>query len=146
MLREYNNKANSFQSFFESFRYINLTASLIHSITYKRRNMDEIEINLINQSRIEILSQVNKILNNIDKAQKDLNEFNFTLKNDELFPKNVTLYKSCIIILFSMTEFMNNSDIFDQLNPFEITRLIYNKEPNIIKSISNILKKKNPMC
>ena len=96
VLRQYNTKANSFQSFFESFRNINIIASIIHSITYKRRNMDNEEINLINQCRKEILEEINKILEDIDKTQNDLNEFNFLLKNDELYPKNVIMFKSCI--------------------------------------------------
>ena len=47
VLRKYNNKANSFQSFFESFRNINITASIVHSITYKRRNMDNEDFHYI---------------------------------------------------------------------------------------------------
>ena len=142
VLRQYNTKANSFQSFFESFRNINIIASIIHSITYKRRNMDNEEINLINQCRKEILEEINIILKDIDKTQNDLNEFNFLLKNDELYPKNVIMFKSCIIVLYSMSEFINNSDIFNQFNPFEIADLIFNKDySNIISSISHILKK-----
>ena len=142
VLRQYNTKANSFQSFFESFRNINIIASITHSITYKRRNMDNDEINLINQCRKEILDEINIILKDIDKAQNDLNEFNFLLKNNELYPKNVTMFKSCITVLYSMSEFINNSDIFNQFNPFEIADLIFNKDySSIISSISHILKK-----
>ena len=39
-----------------------------------------------------------------------------------------------------MTEFNENSDIFTQFNPFEISNLVYSKEYNIVKNISIILK------
>ena len=138
VLRKYNNRANSFQSFFESFRYINIIASLIHSMAYKRRNMNESEIFLVNECRKKILNEINLILSEI--AHQKMNEFNFLNKNDELYPKNVVSYKSCIIVLFSMTEFNDSSDIFSQFNPFEISNLIYSKEYDIVKNITSILK------
>ena len=137
-LRKYNNRANSFQSLFESFRYINLITSLVHSMAYKRRNMNEDECLLINECRKKILNEINLIL--VDIANQKTNDFNFLNKNDELFPKNVVSYKSCIIVLFSMTEFNENSDIFNQFNPFEISNLIFRKEYDIVKNISIILK------
>ena len=137
-LRKYNNRANSFQSLFESFRYINIITSLIRSLTYKRRNMTNDEYLLINECRKKILNEINLILNDI--ANQKSNDFNFLIKIDELYPKNVVSYKSCIIILFAMTEFNDNSDIFNQFNPFEISNLIYSKEYNIIKNITVILK------
>ena len=136
--RCYNNRPNSFQSFFESFRNINIISSLIHSITYKRRNMNDNDIYLINECRKKILNEINIILQEISSQKID--EFNFINKNDELFPKNVISYKNCIIILYSMTEFMEGSDIYNQYNPIEISNLIYSKEYNIIKNITNILK------
>ena len=63
--RCYNTKANSFQSFFESFRNINIITSLIHSMTYKRRNMTENELLLINEVRKKILNEINLILQDI---------------------------------------------------------------------------------
>ena len=138
VLRKYNNRANSFQSFFESFRYINIITSLMHSITYKRRNMNDNECILINECRKKILNEINIILSDI--SHQKTNDFNFLNKNDDLFPKNVISYKSCIIVLFSMTEFNENSDIFTQFNPFEISQLLCSKDYDIIKNISNILK------
>ena len=138
VLRKYNNRANSFQSFFESFRYINIITSLMHSMTYKRRNMNENENLLINECRKKILNEINLILSDI--AHQKINEFNFLNKDDDLFPKNVVLYKSCIIALFSMTEFNDNSNIYSHLNPFEISNLVISKEYEIVKNISNILK------
>ena len=139
-IRRYNNKANSFQSFFESLRNVNIIASIIHSITYKRRNMNNNELYLINQCRKNILYEIDLIFKDIDKNQNVLDEFNFVYKNDELYSNNEILFKSCIIVLYSMTEYIDNSDIFNQFNPFEISNLIISKEFNIISSISNILK------
>ena len=52
------------------------------------------------------------------------------------------MFKSCMIVLYSMSKFINNSDIFDQFDPFEIADLIFNKDySNIIKSITHILKR-----
>ena len=136
--RCYNTKANSFQSFFESFRNINIISSLIHTITYRRRNMNENEILLINECRKKILNEVNLIIQDI--SQQKISEFNFTNKNDDLFPKNVISYKSCIIVLYSMTEFMEGSDIYNQYNPFELSNLVYSKEFNIVKNLTHILK------
>ena len=138
VLRNYNNRPNSFQSFFESFRYINIICSLMHSMTYKRRNMNENECLLINECRKKIINEVNLILSDISHQKN--NEFNFLQKSDELFPKNVVSYKSCIIVLFSMTEFNENSDIYNQFNPFEISNLVYSKDYQIVKNISIILK------
>ena len=138
VLRKYNNRANSFQSLLESFRYNNIITSLIHSLTYKRRNMANDEYLLVNECRKKILNEINLILNEI-VIQKN-NDFNFLTKIDELYPKNVVSYKSCIIALFAMTEFNDTSDIFTQFNPFEISNLIYSKEYNIVKNISIILK------
>ena len=138
VLRNYNNRPNSFQSFFESFRYLNIICSLMHSMTYKRRNMNENECLLINECRKKIINEINLILADISHQKN--NEFNFLQKNDELFPKNVVSYKSCIIALFSMTEFNENSDIYNQFNPFEISNLIYSKDYQIVKNISIILK------
>ena len=117
--RCYNNRPNSFQSFFESFRNINIISSLIHSITYKRRNMNDNDIYLINECRKKILNEINIILQEISSQKID--EFNFINKNDDLFPKNVVSYKSCIIVLYSLTEFMEGSDIYNQYNPLEIS-------------------------
>ena len=39
-----------------------------------------------------------------------------------------------------MTEFNENSDIYNQFNPFEISNLIYSKDYQIVKNISIILK------
>ena len=138
VIKCYNTRANSFQSFFESFRNINLISSLIYSITYKRRNMNENEILLINETRKKILNEINLILQDI--SQQKNNDFNFLNKNDELFPKNVINYKTCIIILYSMAEFMEGSDIYNQLNPLEISNLVYSKEFSIVKNITHILK------
>ena len=138
VIRKYNNRANSFQSFFESFRYINIITSLIHSMTYKRRNMNDNECLLINECRKKILNEINIILSDI--SHQKANEFNFLNKNDDLFPKNVVAFKSCIISLFAMTEFNENSDIFTQFNPFEISNLLYSKDYEIVKNISIILK------
>ena len=140
ILRQYNNKANSFQSIMENFRNNNIIVSLIHSISYKRRNMNDNEISLINQTRLMILKEINTILNDIVKDSNDLNDFDFLLQNNELYPKNVVLFKSCILILFAMSEYIENSDIYDQFNPLEIANLIYNKDFNIITNITFILK------
>ena len=48
------------------------------------------------------------------------------------------LFKSNILILYSMTEFYNRSFIYNQYNPFEITKIILCGRCNII--ITNILK------
>ena len=138
VLRNYNNRPNSFQSFFESFRNINIISSLIHTMTYRRRNMNEKENLLIKDCRKKILNEINLILSDI--SHQKTNEFNFLNKNDDLFPKSVLLYKSCIIVLFSMTEFNENSDIYSQFNPFEISNLVYSKDYEIVKNISYILK------
>ena len=77
--------------------------------------MTENELLLINEVRKKILNEINLILQDIS-SQKN-SEFNFFNKNDELFSKNVIAYKSCIITLFSMTHFMDGSDIYNQYNP-----------------------------
>ena len=139
ILRQYNNNPNSFHSFFESFRNINIIISIIHSITYKRRNMNNIEIILINQVRKIILEEINLILNEINENKNY--EFNLMYINDDLLPENLIQFKNCIIILYAMTEYIENSDIFYQYNPFEIAELIFDKKFNIVKNISGILQK-----
>ena len=54
-LRKYGYKANSYMSFMESFRYINIIISLIQSLTYKKRNMNDDEIFLLNKCRKKLL-------------------------------------------------------------------------------------------
>ena len=93
---------------------------------------------IIIKCRKKILNEINLLLQEI--AQQKNNEFNFTHKNDELLPKNVILYKSCIITLYSMSEFIDNSDIFDQFNPLDIANMVYSKEYNIVKNLIHILK------
>ena len=100
--------------------------------------MNDNECLLINECRKKILNEINIILSDI--SHQKTNEFNFLNKNDDLFPKNVVAYKSCIIVLFAMTEFNENSDIFNQFNPFEISNLLYSKDYEIVKNISIILK------
>ena len=140
-LRCYNNTPNSYQSYFEYFRNVNIIASIIHSITYKRRNMNEIELMLINECRNKILNEINLILIDVDEKQKIKNDdFDLLNKNDDLLSINVIYFKSCITILFSMSEFIDSSDIFSQFDAFEIANLIFSKKYNIIKSITNILK------
>ena len=86
-----NTKANSFMSFFESFRNINIITALTQTMTYKKRNMNENELLLVNECRKKILNEINLILQDI--SQQKNNEFNFINKNDELFPKNVDAIK-----------------------------------------------------
>ena len=54
----------------------------MHSITYKRRNMNNIEITLINQVRKIILEEINLILNEINENKN--HEFNLMYINDYL--------------------------------------------------------------
>ena len=138
ILRAFNNYPNSYHSFLESFRNNNIIISLIHSLTYKKRNMIEEELNLINRCRKEILDEINIILNDINEK----NNFNLLYQNYDLLPKNVIYFKSCLIILYSMSDSIdeNDNDIYDQFNPFEIAALINSKEYNIINNIANILK------
>jgi hypothetical protein len=79
VLRKYNNRANAFQSFFESFRYINIITSLMHSITYKRRNMNDNESILINECRKKILNEIKLS----DISRQKTNDFNFLNKNEQ---------------------------------------------------------------
>ena len=140
-LRCYNNNPNSFHSYLEYFRYVNIIASIIHSITFKRRNMNDNEIELIKACRKKILGEINTILNDINENLQIKNEFDLLYKNDNLLSDDVILFKTCLTVLYSMSEFIDTSDIFSQFDAFEIANLILSKEYNIIKNITNILKK-----
>ena len=50
------------------------------------------------------------------------------------------LFKSNILILYAMTEFYNRNIIYNQYNPFEITKIILSERCNLIENITNILK------
>ena len=78
--------------------------------------MNNNELYLINQCRKNILYEIDLIFKDIDKNQNVLDEFNFVYKNDELYSNNEILFKSCIIVLYSMTEYIDNSDIFVYLD------------------------------
>ena len=69
------------------------------------------------------------------------NEFDLLYKNDNLLSDDVILFKTCLTVLYSMSEFIDTSDIFFLFDAFEIANLILSKEYNIIKNITNILKK-----
>ena len=136
-LRKYGNRANSYMSFMESFRYINIITSFVQSMTYKKRNMNDDEIFLLNKCRKKILFELNSSLAEITKKIKDFN----SMRNDpHTALKSIILFKSNIIVLFSMTEFHEDSHIYSQYNPFEISNLVFSKDYEIIKNISIILK------
>ena len=136
-LRKYGNRANSYMSFMESFRYINIITSLIQSMTYKKRNMNDDEIFILNKCRKKILYELNSSLIEITKKIKDFNSLN---NNPHTCLKSIILFKSNIIVLYSMTEFHEESHIYSQFNPFEISNLVFSKEYEIVKNISIILK------
>ena len=136
-LRKYGNRANSYMSFMESFRYMNIITSLVQSMTYKKRNMNDDENLLLNKCRKKILFELNSSLAEITKKIKDFNSLH---NNPHTALKSVILFKSNIIVLFSMTEFHEDSHIYSQYNPFEISNLVFSKEYEIIKNISIILK------
>ena len=137
-LRKYGSRANSFMSFMESFRYINIIVSLVQSMTYKKRNMNEDEIFLMNKFRKKLLFELNNCLSEImTKKMKDFN----SLQNNSCTPsRSLIVFKSSLIALFAMTEFHDESHIYSQYNPFEISNLIFSKDYDIIKNISTILK------
>ena len=122
----------------ESFKNINIIKSLIHAMTYRRRNMDELEIFLIKKCRKKILFIINDTLKKI--STKYLNDFNNIQNHDSTETKNLIKFKNNILVLYIMSEFHSDSHIYSQYNPFEITKIILSEKCDIIKSISNILK------
>ena len=136
-LRKYGNRANSYMSFMESFRYMNIITSLVQSMTYKKRNMNDDENLLLNKCRKKLLFELNSSLAEITKKIKDFNSLH---NNPHTALKSIILFKSNIIVLFSMTEFHEDSHIYSQYNPFEISNLVFSKDYEIIKNISIILK------
>ena len=132
-MRKYGTRANSYMSFMESFRNINIIAALIQSMTYKKRNMNEDEIFLMNKFRKKLLYEINNTLSEI--MTKKMKDFNSLQNNSYTTPKSIIVFKSCLIALFAMTEFHDESHIYSQYNPFEISNLIFSKEYDIIKNI-----------
>ena len=133
---------NSHQSIYEAFRNSNIISFFTQSLCYKRRNMNEDEIFLVNKCRKKILNEINSIISEIMK--KNLNDFNqISFNPNAPLNKSITLYKNSIFILYSLTEFYEDSDIYSQYNPFEIAKLVFSKEYDIIKNICIIMKKMN---
>ena len=75
----------------------------------------------------KILNEINSIINEIMK--KNINDFNqIPFNPNSPLNKSIILYKNCIFILYSLTEFYEESDIYSQYNPFEIAKLVFSKE------------------
>ena len=110
----------------ESFRYINIVISLIQSITYKKRNMNDDEIFLLNKSRKKLLFEINNSLSEI--ITKKIKDFNNSQNNPNYFPKGLILFKSNLIALYAMTDFHDESHIYSQYNPFELSNLVLSKD------------------
>ena len=141
MEESYYNMSNNDKGILKTFRRINIIKYLIQTITYKRRNMNEDEIFLVEKCRKKIIYIINKSLKEISlRIINDINNIK-NMQNKE--NKNIILYKSHIFVLLSMTEFFKNSDLYSQYNPFEITKIILNSGCDIIKNINHILKNMN---
>ena len=126
------------QIMMECVRKINIIKNLIHSMTYRRRNMNEDEIFLMKKIRKKLLSSINDSLKEI--STKYINEFNNDQIEGRKPNKNIILYQSNLVILCSMTEYFKENHLYSQYNPFEITKIIFSEGCDIVKSLSNILK------
>ena len=137
--KNYHTFNNSDIDIIESFKNINIIKSLIHAITYRRRNMNELEIFLVKKCRRKILFIINDSMKEI--STKHIKDFNSIQGKNFTETKNIIKFRDNILILYIMSEFHDNSHIYSQYNPFEITKIILSEKCDIIKSISNILKK-----
>ena len=122
----------------ESFRSTNIIKKLIHAMTYRRRNMNEIEIFIMKKTRKKLLSSINDSLKEI--STKSINEFDINRIVENKPNKIIILYQSILLVLYSMTEYFEESHLYSQYNPFEIAKMIFSEGCDIIKSISDILK------
>ena len=124
---------NSHQSVMEALRNSNIVSYVMQALCYKRRNMNEDEIFLIQKSRKKILSEINTLISEI--ANKKV--FDFSLVNPNMhLPKSLVQFKSCLLSLYSIAEFHDDSHVYSQYNPFEISKLVFSKEFDIIKRMS----------
>ena len=122
----------------DSFRKGNIIKKLIHSMTYRRRNMNEDEIFLMKKIRKKLLFAIDDSLKEINT--KFINDFNVDQIEGKKPNKTIILYQSNLVILYSMTEYFKENHLYSQYNPFEITRIIFSEGCDVVKSLSNILK------
>ena len=126
---------------FEAYRYIYIIRYLIHSMTYKKRNMNEDDIILIKKCRKKILYEIDNSLKKI--SERDIKDFNNIKNLNDHIPQSIVLYKSNILVLLSLIEYFNEEPynvLYNQYNPFEISKSIFDGKCDIITSISIILK------
>ena len=128
---------NSHQSVMEALRNSNIVTYIMQSLCYKRRNMNEDELFLIQKTRKKILSEINSLISEI--SSKKLFDFSAVNPNSPL-PRGLVQFKSCLLSLYSIVEFHDDSHVFSQYNPFEISKLVFSKEFDIIKNICAMMK------
>ena len=136
--KNYHPFTNSDIGIIESFKNMSIIHSLLHTITYRRRNMNESEIFLVKKCRKKILYIINDSLKEI--STKHIKDFNSIQNKNFIETKNMITFKNNILILYIMSVFFKSSHIYSQYNPFEITKIILSEKCDIVKSITNILK------
>jgi hypothetical protein len=126
-------EANSHQSVLEACRNYNIISYLMHAICYRRRNMNSSDTFIINKSRKKILKELDSIISEL-KPKDD----------HSLTVRNILLFKVSIFCLYSLTELHDNSHVYSQTNPFEISKLLISSSGyDIIKNIVDIMKHSN---
>ena len=149
-------EVNSHQSVFEAQRNSNIISYLLHAFCYKRRNMNEEETYLISKARKKVLNEINSLIkeialdnNVIALLNTQPNQLllttttNTTTSSSNHLPKLLVQFKSVIFVLYTLTEFHEDSHVYSQFNPFEISKLVFSKEYEIIKNICVIMKSMN---
>ena len=133
VLRKLGYEANSYQAALEAFRNHNIICFFMHAMCYKRRNMSSSDVFLINKCRKKIFKEIDLVFREI---VANTAKFEFSTKN-------IILYKSSLFCIYSLTEFHDNSHVYLQTNPFEISKLLISNKENsndILKNIVQIMK------
>ena len=125
----------------ESFRNTNIIKKIVQSMTYRKRIMNKEEIFIMKKFRKKFLSTISDSLKEI--STKNLKDFNLNQKLSLKVNKNLITYKSDLLLLFTMTDFFKDDQLYSQYNPFEISKIIFSDGCEIIESINNILKNMN---
>jgi hypothetical protein len=121
-------EANSNLSVFEAYRNYNIISYFLHALCYRRRNMSSNDIFLVNTVRRKIIKELDSLLKDLSKV---------TMTNN--LKQNIN-YKTALFLLFSLTEFHDNSHVYSQLNPFELVKMLAGKDYEIIKNLTQIMK------
>ena len=137
-IKEFENQNKSFINLMETSRNINIMIPLIHVMTYKKWNMNENEILLVNKCRRKIINEINLSL--IEIINKNIKDFNTLQYDNRNYPKSLIIFKCNLIALLALSAFDKDKNIYRQNNVFENSKLILRKKNNIIKNISLILK------